>query len=199
MFQRLLPLYHRCRLGQVPFTVNFTDTSTGSVSSWNWEFGNGSTSTEQNPTHTYVTEGSYNVNLTVTGPGGSDTATLPIAVLTPLTANSYNGGIPLTTVQRGTVSGELWYDSYYSMETSAQKTFTLPSYTDIKWARLYVDVYDGHMQNNYRGNVSIGIDSNGDSTYELRKQETFDTAYSFPGEGGTGPVWLSDPHEPCDK
>ncbi|AKB33736.1 cell surface protein [Methanosarcina siciliae HI350] len=178
--------------GQVPFTVNFTDTSTGSVSSWNWEFGNGSTSTEQNPTHTYVTEGSYNVNLTVTGPGGSDTATLPIAVLTPLTANSYNGGIPLTTVQRGTVSGELWYDSYYSMETSAQKTFTLPSYTDIKWAKLYVDVYDGHMQNNYRGNVSIGIDSNGDSTYELRKQETFDTAYSFPGEGGTGPVWLSD-------
>ncbi|WP_281085411.1 PKD domain-containing protein, partial [Methanosarcina acetivorans] len=178
--------------GQVPFTVNFTDTSTGSVSSWNWDFGNGSTSTEQNPIHTYVTEGSYNVNLTATGPGGSNSATLPITVSAPLTSPSYNGGIPLTTVRSGTVSGELWYDSYYAMETSAQKTFTLPSYTDIKWARLYVDVYDGHMQNNYRGNVDIGIDADGDSTYEIQKQEIFDIAYSFPGEGGTGPVWLSD-------
>ena len=180
--------------GQVPFTVKFTDTTTGSVSSRNWDFGDGSTSTDQSSTHTYVTEGSYNVTLTATGPGGSNTATStePITVSAPLTSSSYNGGIPLTTAQNGTVSGELWYDSYYAMETSAQKTFTLPDYTKIKWARLYVDVYDGHMQNNYRGNVTIGIDANGDSTYEIQQNETFDTAYSFPGEGGTGPVWLSD-------
>jgi len=180
--------------GRVPFTVQFTDTSTGSVSSWKWDFGDGSTSTEQNPTHTYVVEGSYNVTLTATGPGGSNTITAaePILVNAPLTADSYNGGIPLTTVRNGTVSGGLWYDSYSAMETSAQKTFTLPAYTDIKWARLYVDVYDGHMENNYRGNVNLGIDANGDSTYEIQKQENFETSYSFPGEGGTGPVWLSD-------
>ena len=180
--------------GQVPFVVKFTDTTTGSVSSWNWDFGDGSTSTDQNPTHTYVTEGSYNVTLTAKGPGGSNTATSaePITVSAPLTSPSYNGGIPLTTVQNGTVSGGLWYDSYPGFSTSAQKTFTLPDYTKIKWARLYVTVYDGHMQNNYRGNVNIGIDANGDSTYEIQKNETFDTTYSFPGEGGTGPVWLSD-------
>jgi len=180
--------------GKVPLTVHFTDTTTGSVSSWNWDFGDGSTSTDQNPTHTYVTEGSYNVTLTATGPGGSNTSTSaePITVSAPLTSPSYNGGIPLTTAQNGTVSGGLWYDSYYAMETSAQKTFTLPDYTKIKWARLYVTVYDGHMENNYRGNVSIGIDANGDSTYEIQKNETFDTSYSFPGTGGTGPVWLSD-------
>jgi PKD repeat protein len=178
--------------GQVPFTVHFTDTSVGSVSSWKWDFGDGSISTEQNPTHTYVTVGSYNINLTAIGPGGRTTATLPVTVSAPLTSNSYNGGIPLTTVQNGTVSGGLWYDSYYAMETSAKKTFDLPAYSKIKWARLYVDVYDGHMENNYRGNVSIGIDANGDSTYEIQKNENFDTAYSFPGTGGTGPVWLSD-------
>ena len=178
--------------GQVPFTVHFTDTSAGSVSSWKWNFGDGSTSTEENPIHTYVIAGSYSVNLTATGPGGSNTSMLPVTVSAPLTANSYNGGIPLTTVQKGIVSGGLWYDSYSAMETSAQKTFTLPAYTNIKWARLYVDVYDGHMQSNYRGNVTIGIDANGDSTYELQKQETFNTAYSFPGEGGTGPVWVND-------
>ncbi|AKB29105.1 cell surface protein [Methanosarcina siciliae T4/M] len=180
--------------GRVPFTVQFTDTSNGSVSSWKWEFGDGGISTEQNPIHTYVTEGSYNVTLTATGPGGSNkiTSTEPVVVSAPLTSDSYNGGIPLTNVQNGTVSGGLWYDSYYAMETSAQKAFTLPSYSDIKWARLYIDVYDGHMQNNYRGNVEIGIDADGDSTYELRKNETFNTTYSFPGEGGAGPVWLSD-------
>ncbi|AKB51198.1 cell surface protein [Methanosarcina barkeri str. Wiesmoor] len=180
--------------GQVPFTVKFTDTSTGKVSSWNWDFGDGSTSIKQNPTHTYVTEGSYNVTLTATGPGGSNTATSakPIIVSTPLTSPSYNGGIPLTTAQNGTVSGGLWYDSYPGFSTSAQKTFTLPDYTKVKWARLYVDVYDGHMENNYRGNVNIDIDANGDSKYEIQKNETFDTTYSFPGEGGIGPVWLSD-------
>jgi len=180
--------------GKVPFTVKFTDTSTGKVSSWNWNFGDGSTSTDQDPTHTYVTEGSYNVTLTATGLGGSNTATSaePITVSAPLTSPSYNGGIPLTTAQNGTVSGGLWYDSYPGFSTSAQKTFTLPDYTKIKWARLYVDVYDGHMENNYRGNVNIGIDANGDSTYEIQKNETFDTTYSFPGEGGTGPVWLND-------
>jgi PKD repeat protein len=178
--------------GQVPFTVHFTDNSESSISSWKWDFGDGRTSSEQNPTHTYVTAGSYNVNLTATGPGGSNTVTLQITVSSPITANSYNGGIPLTTAQNGTVSGGLWYDSYPGIETPAQKTFILPAYTKIKWARLYVDVYDGHMQNNYRGNVTINIDANGDSTYEIQKNETFNTAYSFPGESGTGPVWVND-------
>jgi parallel beta-helix repeat protein len=180
--------------GQVPFTVKFTDTSTGKVSSWNWDFGDGSTSTDQNPIHTYVAEGSYTVTLTATGPGGSNTATSgkPIIASASLTSPSYNGGIPLTTAQNGTVSGGLWCDSYPGFSTSAQKAFTLPDYTKIKWARLYVTVYDGHMENNYRGNVSIDIDANGDSKYEIQKTETFDTTYSFPGTGGIGPVWLSD-------
>jgi PKD repeat protein len=180
--------------GQVPFTVKFTDTSTGKVSSWNWDFGDGSTSKEQNPTHTYVAAGSYTVTLTATGPGGSNTATSgkPITVSASLTSPSYNGGIPLATAQNGTVSGGLWCDSYPGFSTSAQKTFTLPDYTKIKWARLYVTVYDGHMENNYRGNVSIDIDANGDSKYEIQKTENFDTTYSFPGTGGIGPVWLSD-------
>lgn len=61
--------------GTAPFVVSFTDSSTGAIDSWAWNFGDGGTSTEQNPTHTYSTPGSYEVTLTVTGPGGSDTAT----------------------------------------------------------------------------------------------------------------------------
>lgn len=63
------------RTGDPPLPVNFTDQSTGLVSSWSWDFGDGGTSTESDPSHTYQNAGSYDVSLTVTGPGGSDTET----------------------------------------------------------------------------------------------------------------------------
>lgn len=55
---------------EVPFTVNFTDLSTGTPVSWAWDFGDGNTSAAQNPTHIYTTPGSYNVTLTVTDAQG---------------------------------------------------------------------------------------------------------------------------------
>jgi hypothetical protein len=58
--------------GPVPLSVNFTDHSTGSITSWDWDFGDGSTGTGQNPSHTYSVPGTYTVSLTVSGPGGSD-------------------------------------------------------------------------------------------------------------------------------
>jgi len=58
--------------GTEPLTVNFTDQSTGTVSSWDWDFGDGGSSTAQNPTYEYTSAGTYNVTLTVTGPGGTD-------------------------------------------------------------------------------------------------------------------------------
>lgn len=56
-----------------PLSVQFTDTSTGSPTSWSWDFGDGTTSNEQNPTHTYYSLGSYTVTHTVTNSDGSDT------------------------------------------------------------------------------------------------------------------------------
>jgi gliding motility-associated-like protein len=38
---------------------------------YKWEFGDGSTSTAKNPTYTYFDAGTYRVELTVTGPGGT--------------------------------------------------------------------------------------------------------------------------------
>ena len=46
-------------------TVLFTDTSTGSPTSWQWDFGDGASSTSQNPSRTYAAAGSYIVTLTV--------------------------------------------------------------------------------------------------------------------------------------
>ncbi len=59
--------------GTVPLTVQFSDESLGTVTSWLWSFGDGSTSTAQNPSHTYTATGSYTVSLTVTNSVGSDT------------------------------------------------------------------------------------------------------------------------------
>ncbi len=58
--------------GSEPLTVNFTDLSTGSITSWSWTFGDGGTSAAQNPSHQYTSTGTFTVSLTVVGPGGSD-------------------------------------------------------------------------------------------------------------------------------
>ena len=65
------------RSGNGPLVVQFTDTTTGHVSSRLWDFGDGATSTEQNPVHTYTFRNTpdYTVSLMVTGMGGTDTET----------------------------------------------------------------------------------------------------------------------------
>ncbi|MGH9764899.1 MAG: PKD domain-containing protein, partial [Blastocatellia bacterium] len=57
--------------GIAPLTVNFTDETTGSPSTWGWDFGDGGKSTVQNPSHTYQSSGSYSVSLTASGTGFS--------------------------------------------------------------------------------------------------------------------------------
>jgi PKD repeat protein len=59
--------------GVAPLTVQFTDTSTGGPTGWAWDFGDGATSTEANPAHAYTTPGNYDVSLTVSSGGGTDT------------------------------------------------------------------------------------------------------------------------------
>jgi len=107
-------------------------------------------------------------------------------------ANSYEGGIPLTTEKKGVVSGGIWFDAYPGFATTGQKSFSLPKYTSIDWARVYVGVYCGHKQNNYNGIAHVNFDSDGDGVFEtLLGDEQLNVAYSYPGEGGTGPVWLN--------
>jgi PKD repeat protein len=89
--------------GQVPLTVQFTDTSIGSPTNWNWNFGDGATSTAQNPSHTYASAGSFTATLTVTGSGGqtssaSQTITVtnaPAPVSASFSANPTSGQAPL--------------------------------------------------------------------------------------------------------
>ncbi len=87
-------------VGRTPLTVNFTDASVGTVTSYAWNFGDGSTSTDQNPSHVYTTAGTYTVTLTASGPGGSnvETKTSYITVYkTDFSATPLTGTGTLTT------------------------------------------------------------------------------------------------------
>ncbi|MCB9882755.1 MAG: S8 family serine peptidase [Planctomycetes bacterium] len=61
--------------GTVPLSVQFTDQSTGSPTSWSWTFGDGGTSSAQNPSHTYSVAGTYTVAMTASNTNGSNTRT----------------------------------------------------------------------------------------------------------------------------
>jgi PKD repeat protein len=56
--------------GQVPLTVNFTDQSPNSPTTWAWTFGDGGSSTDQNPSHEYTVPGVYDVSLVVNDANG---------------------------------------------------------------------------------------------------------------------------------
>lgn len=84
----------------VPHTVQFTDASLNAVA-WEWDFGDGTTSTLQNPAHTYTTDSSFAVSLTVTSPNGcTNTLSLPgyVNIVPPvaaLSADTLRGCLPL--------------------------------------------------------------------------------------------------------
>jgi len=58
--------------GYAPLEVTCTDASEN-ADSWAWDFGDGGFSTEQNPVHIFTGDGPFSVELTASGPSGSDT------------------------------------------------------------------------------------------------------------------------------
>ncbi len=77
-------------LGQaVAFDGSASADPDGTLSAYTWDFGDGTTATGANPSHTYTTEGTYNVTLTVTDNDGvmdsdSTTATIGSGNLAPV-------------------------------------------------------------------------------------------------------------------
>jgi PKD repeat protein len=106
--------------GNAPLSVTFNNQSQGQVTSYAWDFGDGGSSNQTSPTHTFTAEGTYNVILQATGPGGTDTAVQQITVSDPqvaapqasFQASQTNVDIPqivtFTNTSSGQVNQYLW-------------------------------------------------------------------------------------------
>jgi predicted outer membrane repeat protein len=124
--------------GPAPLTVNFTDASTGTITSYEWDFDNDGTtdSTVQNPSYTYTNPGAYTVRLTVTGPGGFDDETkvdcitVHGAPVADFTATPTTGAEPLTVnftdTSTSVISSWAWD---FNNDGTTDSTIQNPSYT----------------------------------------------------------------------
>ncbi len=90
--------------GDGPLLVRFSDLSlagSAAIETWRWDFGDGSDSAEENPVHTYGTQGTYRVTLTVSTLFGTDTETknayitVRAAPVAGFSATPRNGNTPL--------------------------------------------------------------------------------------------------------
>lgn len=123
--------------GQAPLNVQFTNQSSGNITSILWNFGDGATSDQANPLHTFTTPGLYNVTLTVTGPGGSSNVTRQISAqgATPpvagFTQSAQSGFAPLsvqfTSTSTGNITNYLWNfsDGTVSDQPNPQHSFAI--------------------------------------------------------------------------
>ena len=119
--------------GLAPLDVTFTDATTGNPTSWAWDFDGDmvTDSTVQNPTYQYASPGNYNVTLTATGPGGTDseTKTAYVAVAGPvvadftvdMTSNYLSQAFSFTDTSTGTISSWAWdFDGDMMTDSTAQ-------------------------------------------------------------------------------
>jgi PKD repeat protein len=124
--------------GTVPLHVAFTDTSSGSPTSWSWSFGDGGTSTVQNPTHDYNAAGTYDVTLTVSDGSTSDSVTRTGYVVVSSTGGSQQqtftpiadaqvkstspttnyGTLTTIRLRQGTSPTDVFYHSYLTFRVS---------------------------------------------------------------------------------
>jgi PKD repeat protein len=81
--------------GEAPLTVYFSDASSGDITGRTWQFGDGTSATDAAMvTHTYGAPGTYDVQLSVSGPGGTDAEVKAsyIAVQASSTSSSSDDG-----------------------------------------------------------------------------------------------------------
>ncbi|MEO8382219.1 MAG: PKD domain-containing protein [Acidobacteriota bacterium] len=116
-------------------SVTFTDSSTGSPTSWNWDFGDTQRSSDRNPVHQYSVAGTYTVTLTVGGPGGTSARQKFVALTTgPPIGASFDfeidpaNSLKVQFFDRSTGDPTLWTWDFGDMTTSGarnpQHTYT---------------------------------------------------------------------------
>ncbi len=104
--------------GCPPFSVNFTNTSSGAVS-YQWDFGNGNYSTLVNPQNVYINSGSYTVKLIVTNSNGQQDTLTRLNYITAIPG-------PVVSFTSSTLSG-------CANQTNFNFTSSAPGATSYFW------------------------------------------------------------------
>ncbi|MCC6281307.1 MAG: PKD domain-containing protein [Saprospiraceae bacterium] len=112
--------------------IQFTDLSTGNVTGRSWTFASGApaSSTQQNPIVTWNNAGTYNVTLTVTGPGGPSSITKQVLISPKPTANftfEINGNTLICTNTSTNANSYLWNFGNGFTSTDVNPQFTYPN------------------------------------------------------------------------
>jgi PKD repeat protein len=152
-------------------TVQFTDQSAGSPTSWSWSFPGGtpSSSTLQNPQVVYNNPGVYNVTLTATNGNGSNTANISsyINVLSTL-------ALPLTEPFAGNFPPANW-----SLNDDLNNNIVWEQNTSVGG---YGNSTESAVFDNYNNDVAGAQDELQTSVYDLTTVTTavlqFDAAYA---------------------
>ena len=126
--------------GQV---VYFTDTSTGSPTSWQWNLGDGETSATRNPSHAYTTAASYTVTLTVANSSSSKSTSQTLTVLSAFAASftyspsSPAANQPVQFTDTSTGSPTSWQWNFGDSATSSVRN---PSHTYAAAGQFWVNL-----------------------------------------------------------
>ncbi|MFA4878053.1 MAG: PKD domain-containing protein [Methanoregula sp.] len=122
--------------GTAPLSIQFTDTSTNSPSSWDWTFGDGGASALQNPAYVYTRPGVYTVSFSATNAAGRGTVIrsdyVTVSVISPplasFSSDIQKGPVPLTVMfsDESTGSPSSWAWSFGDGAVAAVKN---PSHT----------------------------------------------------------------------
>jgi len=173
-------------------TVNFTDLSSFTPTTWNWTFQNGTpaTSTLQNPSVIYNTPGTYSVSLTATNGNGGNTMTKTLYItVSPINVLPLVEGFQSTTfppanwqnydaasdnliwkrnasVGKGSTAS-MYYDNYSQNAAGTRDEMRTPkfNFSSFTQAKLFFDVAYSQYNNTYSDTLAIMISTDCGLTY----------------------------------
>ena len=169
-------------------TINYTDLSTFSPTSWSWIFQGGTpaTSTVQNPAIVYNTPGTYSVSLTATNINGNSVMTKTLYITVSNTVNALpfvegfqgatfaptnwqnydDGSDNLKWTKNPTVgkasTASLFYDNYNLNSSGKRDEMRFPKYNFTNYVNLkmYFDVAFSQYDPTYSDTLAVLISTN---------------------------------------
>jgi hypothetical protein len=123
--------------GPPPLVVQFTDMSSGNITSYSWDFGDNSTSADKDPSHTYLSAGTYTVGLSIKGNGGKVDNEVKYGYITV----KYTSPTTTTTAATTTVPADAGCPAIAVMGDGGHDIKTLRAFRNEMFTRTAVGKY----------------------------------------------------------